>query len=375
MTTAIDILWASPWLLCIGLVLFVVAPALVAIEQTAPYSFKPYRWPSKIWSVDEIPNLTGKVALVTGANGGIGVETCVELVRNGAQVFMGCRSEEKFQKARNTIDKLLDERGPARDNRKKGQVLYFECDVSSLALAKKAATVFLAHPQAKRLDVAYFCAGAPSTWGARPLSEDGIDLIMATNCTNQLAMLDELYPLIKKTSRHSASSCRIIFISSNTEFWANLRWPLGVEPTFNSWKDVNDPRRSENARYAQSKLAQALLARKLSSDLSNENIACLALHPGEIDNDFVHRMLPWTQYNRYLAAIIKAILIDSRQGALTGLFAATAKEVDEKRLSGQFLTYPATIIQPSAFARNDVLGRKAWELQMDLIQGRNLPRC
>lgn len=68
-------------------------------------------------------------------------------------------------------------------------------------------------------------------------------------------MLDELYPLIKKTSHHSASSCRIIFISSNTEFWANLRWPLGVEPTFNSWKDVNDPRRSENARYAQSKVS------------------------------------------------------------------------------------------------------------------------
>lgn len=88
------------------------------------------------------------------------------------------QQEEKFQKARNTIDKLLDERGPARDGRRKGQVLYFECDVSSLALARKAATVFLAHPQAKRLDVAYFCAGAPSTWGARPLSEDGIDLIM-----------------------------------------------------------------------------------------------------------------------------------------------------------------------------------------------------
>lgn len=95
---------------------------------------------------------------------------------------------------------------------------------------------------------------------------------------------------------------------------------------------------------------------------------------GEIYNDFVHRMMPWTQYNRYLAAVIKAVLIDSRQGALTGLFAATAKEVDEKRLSGQFLTYPATVIQPSAFARNDVLGRKAWKLQMDLIQGRNLPR-
>lgn len=91
---------------------------------------------------------------------------------------MGCRSIEKFNKARDSVDKLLAERGEKRDRRVRGKVIYWDCDVSSLDKARKAAKSFTNHPEAMRLDISFFCAGAPSTWGAKPLSEDGIDLIM-----------------------------------------------------------------------------------------------------------------------------------------------------------------------------------------------------
>lgn len=56
-------------------------------------------YPNSSWDESSIPDLTGKVAIVTGGSGGLGLETCLHLASHGAKVFLAARSEEKGTKA------------------------------------------------------------------------------------------------------------------------------------------------------------------------------------------------------------------------------------------------------------------------------------
>ena len=88
--------------------------------------------PKPTWGVDSIPDLSGKVIIVTGANTGIGYETAKELLKKNAKVYLACRSTEKAEKA---IAKLKEETG------KEG--IFLQLDLGELKSIKKAAEEFL----------------------------------------------------------------------------------------------------------------------------------------------------------------------------------------------------------------------------------------
>ena len=89
-------------------------------------------WPPKPqWTVDDIPDLSGKVMIVTGANTGIGYETAKVLLARNARVYLACRSEEKAGAA---IVKLKEETG------KEG--VFLRLDLGDLKAVKKAAEEF-----------------------------------------------------------------------------------------------------------------------------------------------------------------------------------------------------------------------------------------
>lgn len=84
------------------------------------------------WSVDKIPDLAGKVFVVTGGNAGIGKETCKQLLLKGAKLYLAARSESKAQSA---LDELEKETG------RKG--IFLQLDLSDLDAVKKSAQRFL----------------------------------------------------------------------------------------------------------------------------------------------------------------------------------------------------------------------------------------
>lgn len=71
--------------------------------------------------------------------------------------------------------------------------------------------------------------------------------------------------------------------------------------------------------------------KRLDRDLAKENISCIALHPGELDNRFVERMMPVLLYP-YIRSVLRAVLLNEQEGARTCLFAATSQAVDERSL-------------------------------------------
>jgi len=69
----------------------------------------------------------------------------------------------------------------------------------------------------------------------------------------------------------------------------------------------------------------------LDRDLAKENISCIAVHPGEVDNRFVERMMPTSLYP-YMRSLLRLVLLNEDEGARTCLFAATSQEVDRRSL-------------------------------------------
>ena len=86
------------------------------------------------YTTSEIPDLTGKVAIVTGGSSGIGQETSLELCRKGAHVIVATRSKERAQEAIDAIQKTLDG---------KAKIEFLKLDLMDLAQVKEAAQEFL----------------------------------------------------------------------------------------------------------------------------------------------------------------------------------------------------------------------------------------
>ena len=87
--------------------------------------------PNPTWSVNDIPDLSGKVMIVTGGNTGIGYETAKALLSKGAKVYLACRSETKALAA---IEKLKDETGK--------EAFFLHLDLGNLKAVKKAGEEF-----------------------------------------------------------------------------------------------------------------------------------------------------------------------------------------------------------------------------------------
>ncbi|KAI0738884.1 hypothetical protein C8Q80DRAFT_1202611 [Daedaleopsis nitida] len=88
--------------------------------------------PKSKFGADQIPDLTGRVALVTGGSGGIGLETVKVLLQHNAKVYLAARSRSKFESANASLKEMTGK-----------EAIFLELDLSNLAAVKKSAEEFL----------------------------------------------------------------------------------------------------------------------------------------------------------------------------------------------------------------------------------------
>ena len=267
--------------------------------------------------------LKGQVALITGANTGIGRITARELARQGARVFIAARSAERTQP-------VLDE---IRAIPGAGPVEWLPLDLADLASVRRCADEFLA------LDVPlHFLVNNAGLAGARGLTTSGFELAFGVNHIGHFLLTQLLLDRLKRTA-----PARIVTVASQAHYRAK-----GID-----WQAVRQSTRARTGvpEYCVAKLANVLFSAELARRLVGTGVTTYALHPGVVASDV------WRELPRPIRAVVKLFMLTVEQGAATTLHCATAPELAEQ--TGAY--YDSRRIKtPSALGRDLALAAELW---------------
>lgn len=292
------------------------------------------------WNADDIPNQSGRTALVTGANSGIGFEIASALAAKGATVFLACRSPSKAAEAAVRIH--------AKSPLSKIEII--PLDLGSLDLIKSAADLVASRMQ--RLDLLINNAGLMATDLSR--TADGFEMQIGVNHLGHFALTIHLLPLL-----FNVQGSRIVTMSS-----------IGHRRGKSDLADLNYEHRKYRRweAYFQSKLANLLFSAELNRRLvaSGGSSQSLAAHPGVAKTDLGSEGSSLT--NRLLSPNTPFGSQSAETGALPALRAAT----DPNAKGGEFYGprwyvrgYPARET-PSKAARDQARAGSLWELSESL---------
>lgn len=274
--------------------------------------------------------LAGQVALVTGANTGIGLVTARELAARGARVFIACRNADAAQRA---LEQIRAASGNA-------QVEALALDLGDFASVRRCAQDFLARELPLHLLI-----NNAGLAGGRGLTASGFELAFGTNHVGPFLLTQLLRARIE-----ASAPARIVTVASDAHYRAP---PI-------DWEALRQPTRSRTglAEYCTSKLANVLFSAELGRQLAGSGVHTYALHPGVVASD-VWRSVPWP-----LRALIKLAMISTEKGAATTLHCATASGAAGE--TGRYY-HRCRAKTPSAMGRDEDLARVLWQRSQDWV--------
>ncbi|KAJ6559123.1 NAD(P)-binding protein [Mycena vulgaris] len=294
----------------------------------------------------DIVDLTGRVAIVTGGNVGIGYSTVKFLAQRGAKVYLAARNESK---ATGAIARL------EHDGLGSGQVTFLKLDLADPRLAKKSAQEYL--KKETRLDILVNNAGLLTDLQQKShKTADGLPEMMATNYIGPYVFTRTLLDLLMKTAQETESDVRIVNVSSQMHRMTKPTTDFGDPSFFND--ECKQYMAPSFARYAVSKYATNLwtteLQRRLDAD--GGNIIVMALHPGSV-NTFAH----YFPLSRLFHFLFSTFMTSPDDGAATSLFAAASPLVraDPDKYRGQYML-PVGTLTSSTATRDAEMAGKLW---------------
>jgi len=289
------------------------------------------------WIEENIPDQSGKLALVTGANSGLGYEVSSGLSLRGASVVMACRNLMKGEEAAANI----------RKENPNGEVRLMQLDLADLESVKQFAEAFQA--DYSHLDLLINNAGVMAIPYSK--TEDGFELHFGINHIGHFALTGLLLGLLENTP-----ASRIVTVSSYAHWfgWINFN-DLNGEKFYYKW-----------LAYCQSKLANLLFAYELQRKLSRngKDTVSMAAHPGYAATNL-------QQHSALASKVMNPIFAQSQgMGALPILYAATGPEIEGGEYIGPdgFLGqrgYPHSA-RSSKRSRDEGTAKRLWEVSEEL---------
>lgn len=240
-------------------------------------------------------DLSGRLALVTGANSGMGRETARELARMGAEVILGCRSRQRGDVARNAITESTGVTA----------VAVMDVDLSSLASVCAFAAAF--HERFAQLDV--LVNNAAASLPTRETTPEGFERHWATNVLGPYLLTTRLIPALR-ASGHG----RIVTVSTRAAGGLDL-------------SDTQYERRrySATGAYRAAKQASRMLTWALADDLKDEPVTANAVNPGYVLTPLTTNT---TGRLKLLIALTRFAAQTPLDGADTTLWAAAGPELE-----------------------------------------------
>ncbi|KAK8019993.1 hypothetical protein PG990_005131 [Apiospora arundinis] len=298
-----------------------------------------------------IPDLSGRVVLITGGTGGIGAEITVELAKKNPALLLF--TGRNAQAAEKTLERIRQAAAPAAVK----AVTFVPCDLASLKSVRAAADTILAQiGDHGRLDL--FLANAGIMAKPAALSPDGYEVHFATNHLGHALLTKKLLPLLEWTAdlplpgggEGTTSSPRVIYTTSLGWKGGSLDFAGGLRTKQESalmgrW-----------VRYCNSKLANMLYARELGR--RHPKLLCFSVHPGVVSTGLVTDLKFSDRLFVQMTNLGK--IITPEQGAFNHLWAASA--LHETISQGGFYE-PVGVLssEKGVKARDEKYASQLWE--------------
>ncbi|MFM2081188.1 MAG: hypothetical protein RLZZ219_1870 [Cyanobacteriota bacterium] len=315
------------------------------------------------WTTADIPDQSGRLALVTGANSGLGLETARALAARGATVLLACRSPQRAEAARQQLEEELERgiggsddtgRGPGTP----GPLLPLELDLADLESVARAADTLA--ERWGRLDLLINNAGVMAP--PRTLSRQGFELQLAVNHLGHFALTQRLLPLLE-----GRPGARVVHVSSGAAYFGRIGFnDLQGERHYDAW-----------AAYAQSKLANAMTALELQQRLAaaGSSVRSLVAHPGLARTNLQPTSVAarGSRLEALAYRLMDPLFQSAAMGALPQLFAATASDADPEAFHGpgglgNLRGHPA-VCRPVPAAQQAETRARLWRISEELCSG------
>ncbi|GAA39140.2 retinol dehydrogenase 12 [Clonorchis sinensis] len=319
---------------------------------------KPIRETKGFWrKLCIIPGrLVGKIAIVTGANTGIGKMTAAELARRGCHVIMACRNKERAESAKKWI---LDTYGVGNPD-------YLKTNLADPCLTSSLTAVTSDQLQIEILDLAslksvrefatrivqqheylnYLINNAGLAMEEHCTTEDGYEQTIAVNHLGPFLLTELLVPLLRK-----GVPSRIIMVSSTAHWYGELRKPdLQTAPEEYGLVSA----------YAQSKLANLIHARELAKRLSGSGVIPVSLHPGAVRTELFRDAR--TIMSRMMRSLFLRFTITPWLGCQTTLYTVLTPNLTP---GAYYDNCKET--SPASKALNDADGEWLWNKSCELV--------
>ena len=280
-------------------------------------------------------SLDGKVAVITGGNSGIGLETAVALARDGAHVVITARNPERGATALAEIE--------ARSG---GTVEVMALDLTSFASVREFAKTFA--DTHDRLDILVNNAGV--ILKQRQVTEDGHETQFQTNHLGHFLLTDLL-----REQLVASAPARVVVVASDAHRFA----PGGLK-----FDDLESTRKYRAFRtYGRTKLMNILFTRELARRLEGTGVTANAVHPGFVASRFSRD--GDTGFMGNVGMVLGRPFAHSPEiGAQTSIYVASSPQLDG--VTGQYFAKSA-LAKPAATARDDDVAARLWDVSAAMV--------